>query len=72
MKILGAIGLGLAIIIIRYLVPEIFSVLVQTLLQFFHILQTMLSLGESSLAAGVFLPQLPSIPELPQVTQTAW
>jgi hypothetical protein len=72
MKILGAIGLGLAIIIIRYLVPEIFSVLVQTLLQFFHILQTMLSLGESSLAAGVFLPQLPSIPELPQVTYTAW
>jgi len=72
MKILGAIGLGLAIIIIRYLVPEIFLVLVQTLLQFFHILQTMLSMGESSLSAGVFLPQLPSIPELPQVTQTAW
>ena len=72
MKILGAIGLGLAIIILRFLVPEIFSVLEQTFLQFFHILQTMLSLGEHSLTAGVFLPQLPSIPELPQVTQTAW
>ncbi|MFA6430568.1 MAG: hypothetical protein WC229_01610 [Candidatus Paceibacterota bacterium] len=72
MKILGAIGLGLAIIIIRYLVPEIFSVLVQTLLQFFHILQTMLSMGESSLSAGVFLPQLPVGSEFPQITQTAW
>ena len=42
MKILGALGLGLGIIIIRSLVPDIFQALENTLLQFFHLASSLL------------------------------
>ncbi|MFA6227236.1 MAG: hypothetical protein WC631_02065 [Candidatus Paceibacterota bacterium] len=61
MKILRVIGLGLAIIMLRFLVPEIYHALENTLLSFFDILQTALHFGKDSLSAGVFLPQLPQM-----------
>ncbi|MEI6528563.1 MAG: hypothetical protein WCO10_02740 [bacterium] len=42
MKILQALGLGLAIVILRYLVPDLFSAFIHTLLQFFGIVQSLL------------------------------
>ncbi len=62
MKIFGAIGLGLGIIILRFLVPDIFHALEKTFLLFFHILQTALTLADGSMSAGTFLPQLPQLP----------
>jgi hypothetical protein len=62
MKILRVIGLGLAIIILRALVPDIFHALEKTFLSFFDILQSVLSLGKSTMSAGIFLPSLPQLP----------
>jgi hypothetical protein len=64
MKILRVVGLGLAIIIFRTLVPDIFHALEKTLLEFFHVLETALSLGDKALSAGAFIPQLPQIPHI--------
>ena len=64
MKILRVIGLGLAIIILRFLVPDIFHALEHTLLSFFDILQFALSNGKNAMSAGVFLPQLPQLPNI--------
>ena len=65
MNILRVLGLGLAIIILRILVPDIFHALEKTLLSFFDILQVALSMGKGSMTAGTFLPQLPPMPQLP-------
>ena len=62
MKILGVIGLGLAIIVLSNLVSDIFHALVKTILLFFNVLQTALTLANGSLSAGTFLPQLPKLP----------
>jgi len=62
MKILQVVGFGLAIIILRVFMPDIFRALEHTLLLFFDVLQTALSLGKNSMSAGVFLPQLPELP----------
>jgi len=75
MKILRAIGFGLAIIILMFLMPSVFHALEQTLLQFFSVLQMLLLKGESTLSAGVLLPQLPQIPDssgFSQAVRTAW
>ena len=64
MEILRVIGFGLAIIILRILVPNIFYALEKTLLLFFDVLQTALSIGKSSMSAGVLLPQLPQLPNI--------
>jgi len=42
MRILGALGLGLGILILRSLVPDIFHAIEQTLLQFFDLASTVL------------------------------
>ena len=62
MKILRVVGLGLAIIILRLLVPDIFHALEKTLLEFFNVLGTALSMGSKTLSAGAFLPQMPQLP----------
>ncbi len=62
MKILGAIGFGLAIIILRFLMPDVFHALEKTLLSFFDVLQTGLSIGGNSMSAGALIPQLPQLP----------
>lgn len=64
MEILRAIGFALALIIIRFLMPEVFQALEKTLLLFFDVLQKSLSIGSSSMSAGVLLPQLPQLPTL--------
>jgi hypothetical protein len=45
-------------------VPNIFYALEKTLLLFFDVLQTALSIGKSSMSAGVLLPQLPQLPNI--------
>ena len=57
MKIFGAIGLGLTIIILKIMVPDIFLALKNTLLMFFNILQGVLTIGQHAMQAGVFVPQ---------------
>lgn len=47
MGILNALGLGLTIIILRFLVPEIFEALEGTILAFFDIIQTILVKSQS-------------------------
>jgi hypothetical protein len=42
MKILGALGLGLAILILRSLMPEVFQALEHTLLVFFNLAGSLL------------------------------
>jgi len=42
MKILGAIGLGLTILILQSLLPDIFQAFEQFLLQFFHLASSLL------------------------------
>lgn len=64
MKILRVVGLGLAIIVLRVLEPDIFHALEHTLLSFFDILQLGFSVGKSSMTAGVLLPQLPQLPTI--------
>ena len=46
MRILGALGLGLTILILRSLVPDIFQALMTVLLQFFHLAGTLLDKGQ--------------------------
>ncbi|MEI6191260.1 MAG: hypothetical protein WCP24_02755 [bacterium] len=42
MKILKALGLGLTILILRSLLPEVFQAFENTLLQFFHLAGSLL------------------------------
>jgi hypothetical protein len=56
MKILRVLGFGLLIIMLKFLVPEIFSGLQNTLLVFFDTIQTVLGSARSSMTAG-FIPQ---------------
>jgi hypothetical protein len=49
MKILGAVGLALAIVFTRSLVPDLFHAFEKTLLMFFHILQSVLSIGQGAI-----------------------
>lgn len=48
MRILGALGLALTIVLLRSLVPEIFHAFEKTLLLFFSILQSVLSIGQGA------------------------
>jgi hypothetical protein len=56
MKILQALGWGLFILMLQFLVPKIFSGLQDTLLAFFNALQSALAVGNSSMKAGVLTP----------------
>jgi hypothetical protein len=67
MKILRAIGLGIGIIVLRFLVPEIFHAITDTLLSFFSVLQhTLSAISTDALSGNVhnfinpgFYPQIP-------------
>ena len=55
MGIFRVIGLGLAIIIIRYLMPDLFHAIESTLLLFFNALQSILSVSKDSLTGTVYM-----------------
>ena len=55
MKIFRVIGLGLAIIIIRYLMPDLFHAIENTLLVFFDVLQSVLSVSKDSLTGTAYM-----------------
>ena len=55
MNILRVLGLGLLIIMLKFLVPEIFSGIQNTLLVFFETIQTILASSRESMTAGVIL-----------------
>lgn len=55
MKIFRVIGLGLAIIIIRYLMPDLFHAIENTLLVFFDALQSVLSVGKDNLTGTAYM-----------------
>ena len=52
MKIFRVLGLGLGIVVLRFLVPEIWGALEQTLLAFFDALQTVLIAGKDITSHG--------------------
>ncbi len=58
MSIFKVFSLGLLIVMLQFLVPEIFSGLQNTLLVFFSTIQGILTLSQSSMTAG-FLPAVP-------------
>lgn len=51
MKILGAIGLGLTIIILKFLMPQVFHGIENTLVSFFTLLEGVLTKGQTALNA---------------------
>ncbi|MES3004739.1 MAG: hypothetical protein V4690_01345 [Patescibacteria group bacterium] len=53
MKILRVVGWALAIIMLKFLVPRIFSGFENTLLAFFETIQTILASSKSSMTAGI-------------------
>jgi hypothetical protein len=53
MKILRVVGLGLAIIMLKFLVPTVFHGIENTFLSFLHTLDTIFSVTNGSLEAGV-------------------
>lgn len=52
MKILSAIGWGIAIIVLKFLVPTIFAGIQNTLLMFFNTLQAVLGMAELGMQAA--------------------
>ncbi|OHB01054.1 MAG: hypothetical protein A3E94_02605 [Candidatus Zambryskibacteria bacterium RIFCSPHIGHO2_12_FULL_44_12b] len=57
MRIRSVVGLGLAIIMAKFLVPRIFSGFENTLVLFFDLAQTILTRGNNSATSiGSFLP----------------
>ena len=56
MNIFRVLGFGLLIVLLKFLVPEIFAGLQRTLLVFFDALQTILGSAKTSMTAG-FLPR---------------
>lgn len=61
MGILRAIGLGIGIIVLKLLMPDVFEGLEDTLIAFFHVLKESLALGSDSLhnTAGIGFPRVP-------------
>lgn len=59
MKIFSVFGLGLLIVMLQFLVPEIFTGLENTLLVFFQTIQTILASSQSAMTAGFIPPALP-------------
>lgn len=59
MGIFKALGLGLAIIMLRFLVPDIFHALESTLLAFFDVLQTVLTKAQTGQNSASLINLLP-------------
>ncbi|MDD4803611.1 MAG: hypothetical protein PHN69_00330 [Candidatus Pacebacteria bacterium] len=55
MKIFRVVGFGLAIIIIRYLMPDLFHAIENTLLVFFDTLQSVLSVSKNNLTGTTYM-----------------
>jgi hypothetical protein len=53
MKILRVLGFGLAIVMFKFLVPQIFAGLQNVLLAFFDTLETVMASAKSSMTAGL-------------------
>ncbi|MDD5318559.1 MAG: hypothetical protein PHF79_01920 [Candidatus Pacebacteria bacterium] len=64
MNIFRAIGLGIGLIVIRLLVPEIFSAFEHTLLSFFHLLDGVFTVSVDGItnSAGVAASLAPKLP----------
>lgn len=58
MSIFKVFSLGLLIVMLQFLVPEIFSGFEKTLLVFFGTIQSILASSQSAMTAG-FIPALP-------------
>ena len=56
MKILRAVGFGMALVILRVLMPEVFSGLEHTLVVFFSSLTTILTYSTSNMGAAASFP----------------
>ena len=59
MRIFRSIGLGMAIIIITLLMPEVFRAFEDVLLRFLHLMVQMLAISENALNNGATLPASP-------------
>jgi len=54
MRIFGAVGLAITIIVLQWLMPRVFAGLEQTLVQFFHLAQVSLTHAETIIEFGQF------------------
>jgi len=64
MKILRVVGFGLAVIMLKFLVPKIFLGIENVLLTFFDALGSIFSRVDGSLQAGVTSAQMPVFPSI--------
>ena len=51
MKILGAVGLGLTIVIVKILMPDVLHGIEKTLVEFFDLLEGVMTHGQTALSA---------------------
>lgn len=65
MKILRVVGLGLLIIVLKFLVPQIFAGIQDVLLTFFGTLQFAMQTSKGVMQAGASSPFMP--PHIPSV-----
>ena len=59
MKILSVLGWGLLVIILKFLIPKVFTGFENTLLAFFDTAQSILTSSRNAMTAGVVIPTLP-------------
>jgi hypothetical protein len=59
MSIFKVVSLGLLIVMLQFLIPEIFSGFQNTLLVFFKTIQTAMATSQSAMTAGFIPPTLP-------------
>ena len=57
MKILRVLGFGFLIVMLKFLIPEIFMGLQNTLLVFFSTIQAVLVTARSNMTAGLVMPK---------------
>lgn len=65
MSILRAIALGMMIIILGLLMPDVFEAFEKTLLHFFGLLDTVFVQSASSYGEGQFIPASVNLPTVP-------
>ena len=66
MGIFRAIGLGIGIIILSRLMPEVYGAFEEVLLKFFGMLNSILAMSEQSISDGTFMPSaMTAYPQIP-------
>lgn len=67
MRIFRAIRLGITIIVVSLLMPEVFVAFEEVLLKFFQVLGTILTFGETSFSNGALVREAIGYPQIPRL-----